>query len=195
MEMLGEVKKLRKEFSMLKSISTAAAASCLMIIAGNAQVQASDESDAAAAALVLLGAAALAHHEDHHRNGKHLTQAEAIEAFDRGYSDGLHNEAHNSRGMGADYNDGFAAGHKERENRLAAKRNNHGKNGTPIIAMRTCVGEASAKWDRNPRDIVVIKSRKLGSNDFLVEVGVGHKHGSCEVSKSGEIYLFKNGRI
>lgn len=172
-------------------------AGCIALAAAVPPVQAQDDntSAAAAAALVLLGAAALAHHEDHHTDGKHLTQTQEIAAFDRGYSDGLHNEAYNSRGQGSSYADGYAAGHKERENRLAASRNNHATNGTPSLAMRACVGEASANWNRNPRDIYIVNSRKDTPNQFLVEVAAGHRHGSCAVGPEGKIHRFKDGRI
>jgi hypothetical protein len=84
---------------------------------------------------------------------------------------------------------------KERDNRLAHKKHHKSKNKAPTVALRTCVGEASAKWGTNPQRISVIKSKKAGSDDYFVEVAAGHKHGSCEVSKHGEIYEFKNGRI
>lgn len=149
-----------------------------------------------AGALVLLGAAALAHNKDHHHDGKHHTQVQQIHDFDRGYRDGLHNAEYDFRHDSPEYNDGFAAGQKERHNQLAHRhpREGDGPN-APALAMRACVGEASAKWGRNPRDISVIKTRQAGSNDFYVEVAAGHRHGNCEVSADGNIYLFQKGRI
>ena len=159
---------------------------------------AADNEDAAAVlgALVIIGAAALAHHEDHHRNGRHLTQQDEIAAFDRGFRDGLHDAPYDHGHDSNPYNDGFAAGLKERHNRLAHRhpREGDGPN-APTLAMRSCVGEASAKWGRNPRDIQVVKSRQAAGDDFYVEVAAGHRHGNCEVSAEGQIYLFKNGRI
>ena len=179
----------------MKHISKYAAVAGITVALAASPVQANEDSDAALAALLLLGAAALVHNEDHHPDGKHYTRAEQIAAYEQGFKDGLHNESYSSNGRGPSYNDGFAAGHKERENKIAAQRNNHAKHGTPVLAMRGCVGVASARWSRNPRDIVVVNSRKVASNDFLVEVAVGHKHGKCEVNKNGDVRNFERGRM
>ncbi|PRY22280.1 hypothetical protein CLV78_107204 [Aliiruegeria haliotis] len=167
------------------------------LVAAPVQAEWTDEQKAAAAgALVLLGAAALAHHEDHHEDGKHLTQVEEIAAFDRGYRDGLHNAERDPRDGGRNYTDGYEAGEQERQHRLAhRKQDNHVKHNLPNLAKRACVGEASARWGRNPRDIHVTNGRKVGGDDYLVEVSAGKRHGNCEANSKGDIYLFKKGRI
>ncbi len=156
----------------------------------------SEQEAAIAAALLLFGAAALAHHEDHHKDGKHHTQVDQIADFERGYRDGLHHADYDHRHDSPDYNDGFAAGHKERHNRLAHRHATEGGGpNAPTLAMRACVGQASAEWGRDPRDIHVVKSRQAGADDFYVEVAAGHRHGNCEVNSTGRIYLFRKGHI
>lgn len=165
-----------------------------------APVIASEESDkAAAAALVLLGAAALAHHDDHYRDGYRPATGEETADFERGYRDGLHNAAYDSRRSTAAYGAGFDAGHKERANRLAYKRQDTSK-GAPNVALRTCVGEASAQWGRNPRDIHVVGSAtgafsQAGGQEYQVEVAAGHKHGVCTVNAQGSVFSFRSGRL
>ncbi len=174
------------------------AATVLMFATASAPASANDKDEAKAVvgALILLGAAAMAHHEDHHHGGRHHDREDHEASFERGYRDGLHNAEYDSRHSNREYGEGYSAGMKERDNRLAHRRNNdNGAPNAPSLSMRACVGEASAKWGRNPRDIVVVKTRKAASNDFYVEVAAGHKHGNCEVSASGEVYLFQNGRI
>jgi len=153
---------------------------------------------AAAAVLAIIGVAALAHHNDHYRDGWKPESDRETADFERGYRDGLHNDGYHGR-YGHDsraYGEGYAAGQKERDNRLAHKRwsDRDGPN-APSLSMRACVGEASASWNHNPHDIHVVNTSQVGGNDFLVEVAAGHKHGTCEVSSSGQIYIFRNGRI
>jgi hypothetical protein len=156
----------------------------------------SDQAAAIAAALAIFGAAALAHHEDHHKDGKHHSDPDHIAAFERGYRDGLHEAGYDHRHDSGEYNEGYAAGLKERHNSLAHRHEGRGDGpNAPTRAMRACVGEASARWGRDPRDIHVIKTRQAGSDDFLVEVAAGHKHGHCEVNAMGTNYQFRHGRI
>ncbi len=177
-------------------LTVIAVAAALSVEPARAEEPANDQAAAIAAALVIFGAAALAHHEDHHKDGKHHTQVDQIAAFERGYRDGLHHAGYDHRHDGPEYNDGYAAGAKERHNRLAHRHENRGDGpNAPTLAMRACVGEASARWSRSPHDIHVIKSRQASTDDFFVEVAAGHRHGNCEVSSRGQIYLFKKGRI
>lgn len=162
-------------------------------------VRADEKAAAAVVALGLLGIAAMAHHDDHYREGSKPQTAQEIADFERGYRDGLHNEAYNSVHSSAAYGNGFDAGHKERANRLAYKHRDKSAN-APDKVMRLCVGEASAKWTRNPRDIHVVAARKgsfsqASGQEFLVEVAAGHKHGVCRVSQNGTVFEIKKGRL
>jgi hypothetical protein len=183
---------MRNLKSMVWAIATAATIAAAPVRADDNKA----ETAAVIGALVAIGAAALLHHEDHHYDSKHYDDTDRETLFERGYRDGLHNDDYDPRYNSEAYGEGFSAGMKERENRLAHKRR-HESDGpnAPTLAMRACVGEASARWNRNPRDIHVVKSRQAASNDFFVEVSAGHKHGNCEVSATGDIYLFQNGRI
>jgi hypothetical protein len=116
-------------------------------------------------------------------------------AGELGHRDRLHGATYGHRHGSNECNDGCAAGPTERHDRLAHR--NEGRDGpnAPTLAMRACVGEVSARWGRDPRDIRVIKTRQAGSDDFLVEVAAGHKHGHCEVNAMGTNYQFRHGRI
>ncbi|MCB1489021.1 MAG: hypothetical protein KDJ88_16390 [Bauldia sp.] len=161
-----------------------------------------NKAGAAAAAVVgaaaILGIAAIAHHEDHHKDGKHLTDAQAEAKYERGYNDGLYNAPYHAAAADEAYRAGYDAGVTERRQRMAHNREHEweaDRHGAPRLAMRACVGEASAKWGRRPTDVVPVKSKKIGGDDYLVEVAAGHRRGSCEVSGNGQIYLLKNGGI
>ncbi|MCB1501278.1 MAG: hypothetical protein KDK07_16090 [Bauldia sp.] len=182
-----------------------AAASGLVVAVALAPVQSAaiDEKAGAAAAAVIgaaaiLGVAALAHHDDHHKNGQHLSDAKAEAEYERGYNDGLYNAPYHAGSGDQPYRAGYDAGVYERSHRLAHSRDHEwqgDRHGAPRLAMRACVGEASAKWGRRPTDIVPVKSRKIGGDDYLVEVAAGHRHGRCEVSGEGRVYLLINGTI
>ena len=183
-----------RAMSALVAVSLATAISLPPAHAGKA----AEALGIAAAAAAIIGVAALAHHDDHYRDGWKPNNERETADFERGYRDGLHNDGyrgwygHDSRA----YGEGYAAGQKERDNRLAHERwsESDGPN-APAFSMRACVGEASARWSRNPRDIHVVKTKQVGGDDFMVEVAAGHRHGACEVSAGGDIYLFRDGRI
>jgi hypothetical protein len=150
----------------------------------------------AGAAALIIGIAALAHDEQHHRDGQHHATSHEESEFERGYRDGVHGEDYDSRHSSEAYGQGFDAGVKERSNRLSHKsRDEREGPDAPPLAMRGCVGEASANWDINPRDIEVVKTEQPAADDFLVEVAAGHKHGVCEVSAQGNVLFFRDGRI
>ncbi|SDB15324.1 hypothetical protein SAMN02982931_01195 [Bauldia litoralis] len=161
-----------------------------------------NKAGAAAAAIVgaaaILGIAALAHHDDHHKNGQHHSDEKAEAKYERGYNDGLYNAPYHGAGADQAYRNGYDAGVTERRNRMAHNRDHEwqaDQHSAPRLAMRACVGEASAKWNRRPTDIVPVKSRKIGGDDYLVQVAAGHRSGKCEVSGNGRVYLLENGKI
>lgn len=160
-----------------------------------------DKDEAALAALALLGIAALAHHDDHYRAGNEPKSAQQTARFERGYRDGLHNEHYDTAHSSAMYAQGYDAGQKERSNRLAHKRQANNENQLPNgIAARSCVGQASADWGRNPRDIHVVARRKgsfsqAGGQEILIELAAGHKHGICRVNQNGTVFEVRNGRL
>ena len=162
-------------------------------------VHADEKAAAAVVALGLLGIAAMAHHDDHYREGQRPQTAQEMADFERGYRDGLHNEPYDSRHSSAAYGSGYDAGHKERANRLAHKQT-HPDHKVPSLAARGCVGEASARWGRDPRDIHVTASKKgsfsqAAGQEYLVEVSAGHRHGHCNVNAEGTVFQFQKGRL
>lgn len=184
---------------MFKTALRFLSAGSLLAALTTSPAQASDASDKAAlAALALLGVAAFSHHNEHYREGRAPQTAQEHAEFERGYRDGLYGEPYDGRygHYTAAYGDGYAAGHKERDNRLAHKtRHQNASPNAPTLSMRSCVGEASANWNLNPRAIHVVDTVQAASDDFYVEVAAGHRHGVCEVSAAGKIYLFQNGRM
>lgn len=184
---------------MKTSIKFAASLTLALQIAA-APVRAEDEAaKVVLGAIAVLGVAALAHNQNHYHEGYKPADSNSVALFERGYRDGLHNEPYDSHHSSAAYGNGFDAGHKERANRLAYKHRD--KSGdAPDIAMRACIGEASAKWTRNPRDIHIVAAKKgsfaqSSGQEYLVEVAAGHKHGVCSVSQNGTVYSVKHGRL
>lgn len=181
---------------------TALAATTALIVMSSlpAPTRASENSDKAAlAALAILGIAAFAHNEDHYRDGQALQTGQEKADFERGYRDGLHNEPYDSARSSAAYGAGYDAGHKERANRLAYKQHD-AERGAPNLAMRSCVGEASARWNRNPRDIHVVASAmgsfsQAGGQEYRVEVATGHRHAVCNVNAEGTVFGIEKGRL
>lgn len=164
--------------------------------------QAADNKAAAAAAVVgaaaILGIAALSHHEDHHKDGNHHSDEKAEAHYERGYNDGLYNAPYHGANANEPYRAGYDAGVTERRQRMAHNRDHEweaDQHHAPRRAMSACVGEASSKWGRRPTDITPVKSKKIGGDDYLVEVASGHRHGKCEVSAEGQVYLLQNGKI
>ncbi|RBI83812.1 hypothetical protein DRV85_14255 [Rhodosalinus halophilus] len=168
-----------------------AAAVALALAASPAAALDKQQREAVAGALAILGIAALAHHEKHHQEGRAPQTADETAEFERGYRAGLHNDAY--RGSTIAYGDGFSAGMKERENRLARTREQSEGPNAPTLALRGCVGEASARWGTNPRNIHVVNSTQVARDDFYVEVAAGHRHAVCEMSAQGRVYLFQDG--
>jgi hypothetical protein len=175
---------------------TVLAFSSMLLISSNA-VADKKAAQVAIGAAIILGVAALAHNKHSHRNGKHLSEERAEADYDRGYNDALYSSHYDTSEANDAYTSGYDAGEYERNNRVSHNRNHRGHNshgGVPSLARRACVEEASERWDVRPREIHAVKSRKVGGDDYLVEVASGYQHASCEVSGDGEIYLLKQGR-
>jgi len=176
---------------------TVLAFSCMLLISNNA-VADKKANQVAIGAAVILGVAALAHNKHNHKNGKHLSEERAEADYDRGYNDALYSSHYDTRGASDAYTSGYDAGEYERNNRVTHNRHHRDENGhggAPSLARRACVGEAADRWDIRPREIHAVKARKVGNDDYLVEVASGYQHASCEVSGDGEIYLLKQGKI
>ena len=146
-----------------------------------------------AGAAILLGAAALAHHHHNHRDGNHLSDAEAEAEYERGYKDGLHGAAYDTDAPAEAYGPGYDAGVQERSHHVAHNRPHEwapDRHAAPRLALRGCIGEASAFWGISPRDISAVKSGPGGSQaskSFMVEVAAGYRHGICDMKPDGTI--------
>lgn len=180
-----------------KTMATAAVAS--MMLAG-ATAQADDDSTKAAlaAAAVALGVAAVVHNKHHHKDNDHSSDAKHEAEYERGYQDGVHDHHFDEDRDSQAYKDGFEAGQYDRKHRVSHYSDDgdhRDRHDAPSLTQRACMGEASASWDVNPRDIYPVRSRQIGGDDYLVEVASGYRHGSCEVNAEGRVYLLKDGHI
>lgn len=61
----------------------------------------------------------------------------------------------------------------------------------PKTVRRVCKGEASSRWRMRPNDIRISRTKKLGRNDYMVNLSARNYRGKCEVSGSGHIYQFR----
>ncbi len=61
----------------------------------------------------------------------------------------------------------------------------------PKTVKRVCKGEASARWSMRPNEIRINKTKRVGRNDYDVQLSARNYHGKCEVSRSGHIYRFR----
>ncbi|SOC39949.1 hypothetical protein SAMN05892877_106275 [Rhizobium subbaraonis] len=155
------------------------------------------QQEAAAAvigAAAILGLGALAHSSDHHDNGNHYSDAGAEAWFEEGYRDGLYGTPYNTGAPSEAYAPGYNAGISERERqRQSAYRHDGsgGKSKSAGLAKRGCIGEASAYWGINPRDIHAVKvvhgEVQADRNTFLVEVKSGRLHGVCDMRGNGDM--------
>jgi len=62
--------------------------------------------------------------------------------------------------------------------------------GIPKAARHGCKRYAAARWGIYPREISISNSRRLGRNDFGIELSSRYGVASCEVSANGRVYRF-----
>ena len=75
-----------------------------------------------------------------------------------------------------------------KRNRDKRQVNHH----VPRAAKMACKGEASEKWRiRNPREIKVNKAKRVGGDDYMVNLSARGYRGKCETSGNGHIYMFQ----
>jgi len=67
----------------------------------------------------------------------------------------------------------------------------HAYNRVPKTVRRICKGEASARWRMRPKDIRISKAKKVGRNDYIVNLSARNYRGTCEISRSGHMYQFQ----
>ena len=172
---------------------TAGAAIGLQVLATPAHAL-NDREKTALAAAALLGIAALSHHNHHDRDASQSNDAQYKAMFERGYRDGLYNDAYDSRHSSTAYSRGYDAGQKERANRLAYKQHSNATR-VPAAAMRSCVNEAASSWGIREHDVHVIKAGQEGSDNYYIELAAGHKHVICGTNSKGQVFNLRDGRL
>ncbi|WP_050927616.1 hypothetical protein [Aestuariivita boseongensis] len=155
----------------------------------------SDEEKAALAAAAILGIAALSHHKNHYQEGYRPQGENETAMFEAGYRDGLHNEQFDTGYGTRAYSEGYAAGHKERENRLAHKRHNVREVRVPSAAIAGCRDEVASSFGVRSRDVHIIKAGQEGSDNYYIEMSSGHRHVICGTNSRGQVFNLRNGRL
>ena len=103
---------------------------------------------AAVAGAAILGAL-LSHKSDHHDNGKHHDNRDDERAYERGFTDGLHNASYHNYERSNAYSDGYSAGVQQREANL---RHHYGRGGYHAAARYDdLIGERARRSDELDR--------------------------------------------
>lgn len=107
----------------IETVNDAAASDCH-------QKEGNGNGTAAAAVGVVAGAAILgallSHKSHHHEDNKHLSDAQAEQQYERGYTDGLHNASYHNHDRNDAYSSGYTAGVDERNANLSHHSNRGG---------------------------------------------------------------------
>lgn len=179
----------------MRIIITSLVAGSLIVSSALPSFALSDEEKAALAAAAIIGVAALIHNKNHYQddykpNGEHETAM-----FEAGYRDGLHNERFDTGYGTRAYSEGYAAGHKERENRLAHKTSNIRGMKIPTAAVSGCTNEVAASFGVSRHDVHAIKAGQEGSDNFYIEMASGHRHVICGANSQGQVFNLRDGRL
>jgi hypothetical protein len=147
------------------------------------------------AAAAIAGVAALAHHNKNHEDGNHYNDANAEAEYERGYNDGLYAADYNNHNRTDAYSNGFDAGNHDRNVRVSHQQNNRwsdDRHDSPDTARRACIGEASSRWQIDPRDIVATSSRSTGNNEYEVTVSAGYHRSNCGATGDGRFHWIED---
>ncbi|MDG2523313.1 hypothetical protein P7B02_17420 [Caulobacter segnis] len=145
---------------------------------------------AGVAVAALLGAAIAAHHDKHHDDEKHY-DGDRDAQYERGFQDGVHDGQFLNYDHDADYSSGYAAGQRERDNRLGSSRYAYGegrRDGWRGDVMAACAREADRRWDLPPGATRAMSASALNNGRmYLVSLKAGYKSGTCEVTDQGSV--------
>ena len=67
----------------------------------------------------------------------------------------------------------------------------HANHRIPKTVRRICKGEASSRWRMRPSDIRIGNAKRVGRDDYIVNLSARNYRGKCEVSGAGHIYQFQ----
>lgn len=180
----------------MKTVTKLALSAALAFQIAGAPARANDDAaKVIAGAIAVLGVAALAHNQNHYHDGYKPADSDATARFERGYRDGLHNEPYSSNHNSIDYANGYDAGQKERQNRLAYKTRNIKGTIVPAVAVKNCVQDAASSMSVGTHDVHVIKAGQEGADNFYIELASGHRHFVCAVNSEGQIFDTRYGTL
>lgn len=139
---------------------------------------------AGVAVAAIIGAALLSHGDKHHRDGNHYQDRGHDAEFERGYNDGRHDGQFVNYDHNPHYADGFAAGQRDRDNRLAVSRHAYNEMRGPSrggsgTARAACVAEAARYWGMPAYQVHATDSDAMGRGDYRVHVVAGYQSGTC----------------
>ncbi len=151
---------------------------------------------AGVAIAALIGAAILESHDKHHEDDRHKSNAQDHAQFERGYKDGLHNGQFVNYDHNEAYADGYAAGSRERENKLRSNRYHHDarqrdSNHRADLAA-ACAHEADRYWGLRRGSASTYDVRSTGGGMHTVKVAAGYQTGTCTVSGDGSVRSIMN---
>jgi hypothetical protein len=145
---------------------------------------------AGVAVAALLGAAIAAHHDKNHEDEKHYDDARDAQ-YERGFQDGVHDGQFLNYEHDADYSSGYAAGQRERDNRLSSNRYAYGesrKGPWRGDVLAACAREADRRWDLPPGATRALSASAMADGTmYLVSLKAGYKSGTCEATDRGVV--------
>lgn len=98
-------------------------------VSGSDCGQRSSNNDAGVAVAVgaaaILGAIALSHKSDHHDDRNHYNDSQREADYERGYRDGLYNQAYHNYSRSDAYSSGYTSGVEQRGHETSYRGNNH----------------------------------------------------------------------
>ena len=145
---------------------------------------------AGVAVAALIGAAIASHHDKNHEDGKHYDGGRDAQ-YERGYQDGVHDGQFLNYEHDADYSSGYAAGQRERDNRLSSNRYAYGesrKGPWRGDVMAACAREADRRWDLPSGATRALSASAMANGTiYLVSLKAGYKSGTCEVTDKGAV--------
>lgn len=147
---------------------------------------------AGVAIAALIGAALLSHHDKHYKNGPGPTSNPDRAEFERGYRDGRNGSESLNYEHNTQYNDGYNAGHRERNNQLEGSRHTYEvmrtpSSGAPGAARSACARRADSYWELPPGSAVATDSRSFGDDVYQVTVQSGYDTATCTVNGEGNV--------
>ncbi|MGP1283328.1 MAG: hypothetical protein ACTS1X_10165 [Parasphingopyxis sp.] len=104
-------------------------------------------------AAALIGGLLLSHRSHHHDDDRHHDDEQREASYERGYRDGLYNQAYHNYGRSDDYADGYEAGVRQREHNTPHRQQHRGRGGYQAsVYVADLQGRRDSRADSALRD-------------------------------------------